>query len=182
MMRKGWVYIPQSFRIGALPLDVVLYSGQMCIQYLSVPPTRQDLTQGPFYYERGRLGTGQGLCWTMVVIGSLDAIGTMQAFAKSLSRKPGDLAGHSLTTPEGLVLCSILCPPESGSAGAGGHTASNLSLTWYPIWHKCQITQLRSQGRTDVCMYLHNPYTTSSTFKQSWNSVFLLLDWLLYPG
>ena len=55
---------------------------------------------------------------------------TIQTFAKSSGKKPGDIAGQSLTL--------ILRPPEGGPAETGDHSASNLSLTWYPIRHECQ--------------------------------------------
>ena len=54
--------------------------------------------------------------------GSLGVMLTVLAFTQSLSMKPGDLAGHSLRRPEGLVLSLsvILRPLEDDPAGTKG--------------------------------------------------------------
>ena len=44
----------------------------------------------------------------MLIIGSQDAMYTMQAFAKSPATKPGNLPGHRLTRPKDLVQCESM--------------------------------------------------------------------------
>ena len=78
--------------------------------YLFLLATRQNLTQ--CFFHSGCLCEGNVRheprlvpFWTILVIGSPGAMWTMQNFLKSSYTKPGDLAGHSLTRTESLVLC-----------------------------------------------------------------------------
>ena len=75
--------------------------------------TRQDLTQG--LIDNGDLEDGEVAhkprlirCWTVLIIGSLGAMSTLLAFAKSPGTKPGDLAGHRFTRPKDLVQCESM--------------------------------------------------------------------------
>ena len=80
------------------------------VRYLSMPPTRQNLTQGLFY--SGGFREGGSYTWAktlaLLVIGSLSAMWTILAFAKSLGTKPGDLAGHRFTRPKSPVQCESM--------------------------------------------------------------------------
>ena len=68
--------------------------------YLCLPPDR--IWHKVFFYsgglEEGKVGLKLRLMptWTILVIGSLGAMWTMQAFVKSPCTKPNDLAGHNL--------------------------------------------------------------------------------------
>ena len=112
--------------------------------YSSVPPSKQDLTQDDF--ESGDLGQKKVehefrlvSCRTLLNIGSLGAMWTMLAFAKSPGTNPGDLAGHSLTKPEGLALCLLLIlrPPEGGPAETGGQKIRICIYSIECIYYDC---------------------------------------------
>ena len=65
---------------------------------------------------------------SFLVVGSLGTMGSMLCIVKSLGTRPGDLAGHRFTRPEGLVQCesilAIVCHPvRMPGAGAAVYNA-----------------------------------------------------------
>ena len=130
---------------------------------LLLPPTRQDLTQGLFY-SRGFRGGGVRV-WvsSLALLDSVDhrlvwynMSHVTQLDMDSLSRRwfhyssvparmPAYILNQARRSCAMLCLSMILRPPKGRPAIAEGHSVSNLSLTWYPIRHECQTSQLKSQ-------------------------------------
>ena len=108
-----------------------------------------------------------------IILVTLAAMWTMQAF-QSPGTKPGDLAGHGLTRPEGLVLCLSLIfrQLERDPGGEAGHSASSRFVDLIP--HLARNPDGPSPWVE---------YNSRSVFKRSkpgLKSVFFLKDWLSY--
>ena len=123
--------------------------------YLSVPPTRQDLTQGLFLergFRRGGVIHEPRLlcCWSMLVISSLGAMWTMLTFAKSPGTKTGDFASHRFTRPGGLGQCESmlslfgLMSHMPGSPGLDQNSKLMLTIRVLSYWARWAVEEAQS--------------------------------------
>ena len=114
----------------------------------------------------------------MLVIGPLGGIWARWPRLTWIIRcnvSPACMSAHSLNLTR--KSCAILCCqwPTGVPAEAGGHSASNLSLTLSTIWHECQISRLKSQVPRAQMSNASSMHTSSCYWMENicWNHIII---------
>ena len=138
------------------------YFEHLGLLHMSLPPTRQNLTQGQWHKVRlivevkGRGGQAWVEARALLVIGSLSAMCARWACSWTWAHSIY-ITWVAWTRPRSPLLYNVInvaCTPEGDPAETGG--PFNLKSTtdpWHSIRHECQMASLKRR-RAGICYFI----------------------------